>query len=139
MTNPETQNPIGTCYECVAAHVLEWKKGHLPSSLRIIHGICVANVPGEEGTTITHAWFEWNGWAYDVIMGQKYDLELFRETTKVSRSYKYTVQKFMRQWKKFKYPGPWEEELIKIQKDLGKWDDDLEKLRFGKKAADKKA
>jgi hypothetical protein len=98
----------------------------------VCHGICIANAPGEEGITITNAWFEWDDISYDTIMGYSYPAEFFRSKIQTSLVKRYSIKEFMRLWKKYDYPGPWDEKLIQIQKDLGKWDDKTEKLRFGK-------
>ena len=52
-------NPIGQCFESALHAYFQLRKLELEGSirnLRLVHGIGTANMPGQEGESIAHAW-----------------------------------------------------------------------------------
>lgn len=111
-------NPVGSCFDS-AAHQLVF--GENPDDTVMCHGVGVANMPGQEGNTIGHAWLEFDHpkgrVAIDTTWGVMVQANGYREKLKVKNITTYTKREFIKLWKKKIMPGPWEENIKKIMND----------------------
>lgn len=51
-------NPIGQCFETAIRQLLF--AGDAPDDARLCHGLGIANMPGQEGKVMAHAWVEYD-------------------------------------------------------------------------------
>lgn len=105
-------NPIGNCFDNCALQAILMKNP--PENLRICHGIGVANMPGQIGNAIGHAWLEWDGLVYDTTWGCIVYAKKYREDLKISFVVEYSRSQFLKLWKKHDYPGPWENKILRV-------------------------
>lgn len=118
-------NPIGSCFDSTGFQFVNAIKQisegvpNPPTELRAVHGIGIANMPGQEGLLMAHAWLEfraptgealvldclWN----TVVLREKYHSDF-----KVRFCVKYTFEEFMGLWTATDYPGPWHPKLLKL-------------------------
>ncbi len=107
----EPLNEIGQCFEtairqaCFAPDANE--------SIRLCHGLGVANAPGQEGLVMGHAWVELvdpikGKLAFDTTWGTVQPAEQYRLGGKVFYVVEYTREVALCLWKLHNYPGPWD-------------------------------
>ena len=119
----EPLNPIGTCFDSAAHQMVHGEEP--PPSLRMCHGIAVANMPGQEGLTIGHACVECFDdtkgvvVAIDTTWGVVQSAAKYRADLKLSHVTEYDRETFIRMWTANGYPGPWDNniKLITDKKD----------------------
>jgi len=97
---------FGRCFETAAFAVVRF-----PCGAKVCHGIGLANVPGQEGETIAHAWIELDGIAYDATYLTRTPASLYRENLKVSYVVEYTQSQIWRNCRKYNSFGPWDEKI----------------------------
>jgi hypothetical protein len=113
-------NEFGTCFDAAAISLLA-NPGH-PSAI-ICHGVCVSNLPGQEGEHMAHAWIElihekYGHVAIDPIWLVAMPQEKYRKDTKCEYVVTYTRAEFMRLWRETDYPGPWDERVAVYTKEM---------------------
>lgn len=109
-------NPIGTCFDTAAFQLIA---PEAPPSVRLCHGIGIANLPGQEGLEMAHAWIELvtnlgQKIALDTTWGDKALAERYRQELQLSYVVEYTQEQALELWKKHDYPGPWDERILAI-------------------------
>jgi len=111
----EPVNPYGSCFDAAARLILT------PSFLEIsmVHGIGIANKPGEEGNEIAHAWVEFTHtdnerYAIDPIWMVAQPVKIYRNNLKVNYAVEYKKIDFMQRWIKTNFPGPWDDKIFKF-------------------------
>lgn len=114
----EPINPIGYCYDSAGFYIAA--EGHRLDA-RLCHGLGSANLSGQEGIKMSHAWVESDGMAFDCVWGCVMPIQQMRESLQVTFVVKYTRNEVLRLWKETNLPGPWHRKLIKAQKKIGKW------------------
>ena len=119
-------NPSGMCFDLVGFQAMgpEGIDGYRPPDLRICHGIGWTNFPGKKRKRITHAWLEFRDKrglvAFDVGYMACQSAEVYRRNFKSEYVVEYTFKKFMENWAKYDFPGPWDSKLKKLQRELDK-------------------
>ncbi len=118
----EPLNPIGSCFDSSAFLVVLDQGITKFTSVNLCHGLIVANIPGQEGREVPHAWVEAkeNGQeiVLDAVWGEKIPKDEFYKITKPSMVHSYTKTKALQMWFQHDYPGPWHPRLIERQKEL---------------------
>lgn len=118
----EPINPIGTCFDSTGHQILCVKPPPEVSNMKVCHGLGVANMPGQEGKAIAHAWIEFdhvdNNFrvAMDTTWGEFVSAEVYRKDLKMNYVVEYTPEEFVNMWRKHNYPGPWDYKLVELQK-----------------------
>lgn len=111
----EPINPIGSCFDS-AAHNFVF--GETEAGDRICHGVGVANMPGQEGQTFSHAWIEFTKggvrMAFDAIWGFVIPSEAYREQLKLSYVVEYGKDEFLSLWRHTDFPGPWDKRVARF-------------------------
>jgi hypothetical protein len=118
-------NPIGSCFDTVAYQAVFAPDP--PEDMRICHGIGVANMPGQEGAPIGHAWIEFTNCfgqkvAMDTTWGKYVFASVYREQIKISYCVEYTKHEFVQLWYEKDHSGPWDAKIKKVV--YGKVQDD---------------
>lgn len=115
-------NPIGECFESAAALIVYGPD--MPDSARLCHGIGVANLPGEEGLSIGHAWIEATDTglsgeriAYDTTWGVATTAEHYRQLLQLQYAVEYTRNETITLWKERDFPGPWDPRIKAVTPD----------------------
>jgi hypothetical protein len=113
MTQPP--NPWGSCFDSAAHNLIANRD---VDGLRMVHGIGIANRPGQEGLRVAHAWLEFphekvGKVAFDPIWLKFVPADLYRKNLQVQYSVEYTRWDFMDLWHKHEFPGPWDEKIKK--------------------------
>lgn len=106
-------NPWGSCFDAAAWNLLgndDW------GNPVIVHGIGVANKPGEEGRKIAHAWIEFDHpehgrLAIDPIWLVAQSADIYRKNLQVEHSIAYSREEFLKLWAKHNFPGPWDDRV----------------------------
>ena len=118
----EPQAPIGMCFTAAldALSVLQDKAlNGEASDVKLVHGIGTANMPGQEGRTIAHAWIEFNHKQSDQRMVMEpiwcivTTAKNLRESLKVSYSVEYSLEDLKTlMFKDGRFDtGPWDEKI----------------------------
>lgn len=107
----EPLNPIGQCFESAAHQFVHARKQNPPSTI-MVHGVGVANFPGQEGSPIGHAWLEMTNnrgvkVALDTTWGIATPIDNYRKLIQVSFTVEYTFEGFVALWRLHGFPGPW--------------------------------
>lgn len=112
----EPINPIGKCFDS-SAHQAVYGDDP-PEDMRICHGIGIANMPGEEGHQMGHAWLEWSlrekRIAFDTTWGVATCAAHYRKMLRVSYVVEYTRDEFLKNWIAHDMPGPWDEKIREV-------------------------
>lgn len=116
----EPINPIGACFDSAAAHFVEWtREGAV--NLHLVHGIGIANLPGQEGNIMAHAWIEFGDWnerlAYDTTRGIKMLAKEYRKQIQCSYAVEYNfkaVKNLWNEWGSNLLTGPWDKNIREI-------------------------
>lgn len=115
----EPENPIGSCFDS-SAHQVAFGEDP-PEDLRLCHGIGVANMPGQEGDTIIHAWVEVDikgrRAALDTTWGVCQEAKVYRKNLCLSYVVEYTRDELFKNWKEYNMPGPWDEKIRALASD----------------------
>lgn len=110
-------NPIGQCFESAIrqACFAEYPEG---AQVKLCHGIGVANLPGQEGCPMGHAWVE------VIIPGQRVALDTtwgvrrlaadYRRDMKLEFVLEYTPAAALTLWRLHDMPGPWHRRIREI-------------------------
>jgi hypothetical protein len=120
--------PIGMCFTAAldALSALSEKvAAGEAKDLALIHAIGVANMPGQEGKTIAHAWVEFTlvggihageKFAFEPIWGVIVPVEKMKESLKVSYSIRYTIKDIeLLMFKDGRFDtGPWNKQIIEL-------------------------
>lgn len=117
MAGREPKNPIGSCFDTVA-----WQARHgenRPDNLLICHGLGVANLPGQQGHTMAHAWLEWGNTAFDTTWGVSMNRFKYRKEIQLKYLVQYTYDEFMCLWLEHNYPGPWDKKIKSVADNKG--------------------
>lgn len=111
-------NPLGMCFDLVGFQAIgpEGIDGYRPPTLRICHGIGIANYPGQEGTRIGHAWLEWQDAkkghvALDTTYQVCQPAEHYRKSLQLEYVVEYTFKEFVSLWAKYDIPGPFDPKI----------------------------
>jgi hypothetical protein len=119
-------NPIGSCFDAAAfqfVHTIREVKAGNPNAPRdavMVHGIGVANMPGQEGELMGHAWLELNHpktgqkLAMDCLWHEFVPRDQYHRDLKVRFCVKYKFDEFMQLWLEHDNPGPWNEKIRAI-------------------------
>ncbi len=105
---------FGHCFDSAGIEFLKFPPGAI-----LCHGIGTANMPGQEGDAIAHAWIEFEGLAYDTVWRVAVPIQKYREYFCVSYCVEYPLSEVLKLWGETDYPGPWDEK-IKAQTTEGK-------------------
>ena len=112
-------NPIGTCFDSAGRIFVinDWEDGEAV----LCHGIGIANLPGQEGKKISHAWIEVTDEehgrvALDPIWGIAQPQQTYRDGLRVEFVKEYRKEEFMKLWKLHDFPGPYESNIMKLTK-----------------------
>ncbi len=108
-------NPIGHCFDSVAAHVLAHPLP-IPANSKVIHGIAWVNLGQDVPVQTAHAWIEWpsgQGWnvAFDTTWGLKMKAVKYRKDLNVERALEYSLDTFVSMYKIHKSAGPWDPQI----------------------------
>ena len=120
----EPLNPIGSCFDSAAFEVVFGQRGEGSefSSKKLVHGLIIANAPGQEGTLIAHAWVEaklkGEPVVLDTIWGEVYPKHRYYEATKPRCVKTFTRSKAFQLWAMKDHPGPWHPQHVEIQEGL---------------------
>jgi hypothetical protein len=108
-------NSLGSCFDAAGINFLN---NETDSSDRICHGLGIANMPGQEGRLMGHAWIEFDRdgtrMAFDAIWGIVARAQDYRETLQLKYSVEYTKEQFLGYWKFYDYPGPWDKMILDV-------------------------
>ena len=114
-------NPIGACFDTVAFQAMHGEEP--PPDLLVCHGIGIANMPGQEGLQMAHAWLEWKvgkKWmAYDTTWGWFLPRYRYRQELGITHMVVYNRDEFILLWLTHDYPGPFDPK-IKVIADRGR-------------------
>jgi hypothetical protein len=104
-------NPVGECFDHAIHQLLA--PGDAPSSARLCHGIGVANMPGQEGNRMAHAWVEFvdnagRKLAIDTTWGMIQPAYKYRKDGRLDYVVEYTVEQARLLWEINNMPGPWD-------------------------------
>jgi hypothetical protein len=110
MMGKQPINPFGQCFDAVGFQAVLGEDP--PADLKICHGIGIANMPGQEGLEIAHAWLEWGGAAYDCIWGVRVPLSVARKD--FSYVVEYSRSEFLSLWLKHDFAGPWDAKIAAV-------------------------
>lgn len=108
-------NPIGLCFDS-SAYQIVFGKMKLPN-LKLCHGIGIANMPGQEGRLIAHAWLECfyppknQRMALDTTWGVATPIEQYRRDLQIKKVISYTKEEALALWQRTDMPGPWDPEI----------------------------
>lgn len=107
-------NPIGQCFDSAAYQAVLGKDP--PPDLRLCHGIGVANMPGQAGEPIAHAWVEIDfpdrgRAAFDTTWGLWQEAAAYRRGFQCSYVHEYTRGEALVLWAKHDMPGPWDPKI----------------------------
>lgn len=116
-------NPFGSCFDS-AAHILFMEPALADTDAVMCHGIGVANMPGQEGHLMAHAWIEFDHpkcarAALDPIWMIAQSADKYRKDMQMEFVITYTRDEFMKLWELHDYPGPYHPK-IKAQTTEGK-------------------
>jgi hypothetical protein len=123
MMGREPINPLGSCFDTAGFIFIQANDGTEPTeNERIVHGIGVANQPGQEGNPIAHAWIEFDHptrgrVVFDPIWGVHTAAEAYRKNQQVSYCVEYTLNEFFELWKKYDMPGPYDADILALTTD----------------------
>ena len=104
-------NPIGSCFDSAALMLLV---PDTPKDARLCHGIGIANMPGQEGDRIGHAWIEIDGDAFDTTWCVRVDAGCYRAQLQLEYVIEYSRTQAIELWLRTDYPGPWDERILAI-------------------------
>lgn len=112
----EPMNPIGECFDSSAAQFL---LGENPDRCRLCHGIGVANMPGQEGREIGHAWLQFTlddgrEGVIDTTWGVVVEANHYRKNLKLKYVVEYNMEEARANWEKYDMPGPWDKKILKV-------------------------
>lgn len=106
-------NPYGTCFDATAHNFLANKD---EPTLRVCHGVGIANKPDELGNTIGHAWLEFERDGVKIALDCNWlvfqPAERYRKMLQMSYVVEYDAQQFMDMWMKTDFPGPWDAKVM---------------------------
>lgn len=109
-------NPIGSCFDSAAYQFTH--SPNRPKDCVICHGIGVANVPGQEGQTMAHAWLEYTfdniRCAMDTTWGVVELASAYRRDLKLAYVVEYDYLEFLMLWARHNYPGPFDKNIKAI-------------------------
>jgi len=110
----EPINEMGSCFDAAAMTFCSPGQDIVPTD-RLCHGLGIANMPGQEGEIIAHAWIEFDRggtrFAYEAIWGVVIPAKNLRSDLKVSYVVEYTVEEVRKNWTIHNMPGPWDEKI----------------------------
>jgi hypothetical protein len=114
----EPLNPIGTCFDSAAIQLMSGEANN-PDGTVLVHGIITANLPGQEGWTIGHAWLEFESkhqgtCCIDTTWGVIQSKETYYEGCRPTYIVKYTKSELLELWAKHDYPGPYDEKILAV-------------------------
>lgn len=115
-------NPFGSCFDSAAWNIIgnnEW------GNPRMCHGIGIANLTGQEGRRIAHAWIEFDHpkhgvVAIDPIWLIPQSAEIYRKNLQVEYSVTYNCTDFIALWVKYDYPGPYDDKIKALTERVAK-------------------
>jgi hypothetical protein len=115
-------NPIGQCFDSAAWVFVKWPGISKRPDIRLCHGIGVANLPGQEGMTIAHAWIEFDDakhgrCALDTAWMIAVTAAKYRADLQVSFSLEYGFDEFIKLWQELGYPGPYQDRIYELTKE----------------------
>lgn len=114
----EPVNPIGTCFDSTGITFIQDCSGPRKSNERLCHGIGIANMPGQEGREMIHAWIEFDHreqrFAFDTTWGKAHPAEKYREDLRCNYVVEYTYEETLALWKKHDMPGPWDPKIVAV-------------------------
>lgn len=103
-------NPVGECFETAIRQLLF--AGDAPEDARLCHGIGTANMPGQEGLEMGHAWVECNRGlirvAFDTTWGMIQNAAVYRKRGDLRAIVEYTAGQARLLWEIYDMPGPWD-------------------------------
>lgn len=119
-------NPIGSCFDATAFQFVHTAREvaagnpNAPTDCVMVHGIGVANLPGQEGELMGHAWLEFTHpktgqkLAMDCVWLKFVPRDHYHRECKVRFCVKYTFDEFMQLWVQHDYPGPYHPKILAI-------------------------
>lgn len=105
---------MGKCFDATALQMLEEEAFH---GAVLCHGIGVASVSGQEGKTISHAWIEMDGYAYDCVFMAKVPADKYRADLRASYVVQYSFEEMLLKWALTNMPGPWDEKILAVSEE----------------------
>tara|TARA_R100000963_G_C4638025_1_gene101885 strand:+ start:429 stop:881 length:453 start_codon:yes stop_codon:yes gene_type:complete len=133
MEGRKMKNEFGSCFDSIAPELIDLQfvipisvdeiavtEHEDFSDVKICHAIGVANMPGQEGQEMAHAWIEFNDTkgnvkvAFDVIWGLATPSNLYRHNLSISHIVEYTIQEFYNLWEENGTPGPWDKKIKEV-------------------------
>ena len=112
-------NEVGTCFDSSYLTFIHPTNSSIrqPGD-RLCHGIGVANMPGQEGNVMGHAWIEFDHQgrraAYDSIWGVTTSAEKYRADLKLEYVREYTFEDAVVLGHLHDYSGPWDDKIKAI-------------------------
>lgn len=115
------KNPLGSCFDA-AAWNLVLNDGPEFTEAIMCHGVGIANMPGQEGQKIAHAWIEiihpnHGKVAIDPIWLIAQPASLYRGNLCAELVIEYKRSEFMDLWRAYNYPGPFDERVLQYTKE----------------------
>jgi hypothetical protein len=113
----EPLNEIGSCFDTAGMHFLA---AGFPEDSKLCHGIGIANIPGQEGKLMGHAWIEYYDKkrkvtaAFDTTWGISTPADHYRKQLNLSYCVVYTKREAFANWSKTDMPGPWDPKIFAI-------------------------
>jgi len=123
MGGRKPMNPIGECFDsslcCLLVPKLNKEIINL-KDIKLCHGIGVANMPGQEGEKMAHAWLEFTNEkgvrvALDTTWGVSTQANHYRKSIKINYVVEYIPQEALENWKKEN--APWDKKIKQLTKN----------------------
>lgn len=116
----EPFNEIGQCFDSAIQQIVYAED--TPDDARLVHAIGTANMPGQEGSKIGHAWIEFNHSsgirvALDTTWGKVIKADRYRQILQVEYAVEYSLQQTLELWREHLYAGPWDDKIIQVVKE----------------------
>jgi hypothetical protein len=110
-------NPVGKCFDSAAFQLV--LPDDVPPDAMLCHGIGVANMPGQEGCRIAHAWVEYTDelgrrLAIDTTWGMIQPAEKYRKDGALDYVVEYSAEQTRLLWKLHNMPGPWDPAIVAV-------------------------
>ena len=111
--------PIGKCFDNIIPALRDLKESKEFFNIKICHGIGIANMPGQEGKSMAHAWLECQNeqgciFALDVSWMVIQPAVFYKKELSVKYEVKYSIDEFLDMFFENNYPGPWDKKIQEV-------------------------